>query len=349
VVTFSYREAAECYAALVGPDHPGQVEVQHARDAAANAAHLYVAVGERARGLAMRARLVELDAPAADLAAFDLHPVSFSAAAWDEHAPDTGPNRVARLAALTAYEGWLRRWEKAAPPPAVHAAYTAAKLRRAGGDEAGAAAWCDKAVRAFERYRAATPSFDARTAELAAECGYAALDAEARALFGDAGRPRVYAGDAAAVARTARRDLERAAAFARKVEVFTQGAAGERRAVVPPLWASAATARTASLHDAVARGLAAARARGLSGEAISVALVEARRAAVRGYADAVSAARKARVSSEEVTHAARRLAALAVELGDASLFADGLAQPPGLWLGQPADVLAAPLPDDSGR
>jgi hypothetical protein len=91
--------------------------------------------------------------------------------AWDERAPDTGPNRAVRKAALAEVERFAVQHEHVAAAARfiVQAAHAAARLHRAA-HEPEARAWCARAVRAFEKLRASPPQSVAVEAEMAASC-----------------------------------------------------------------------------------------------------------------------------------------------------------------------------------
>jgi hypothetical protein len=277
-------------------------------------------------------------------------------AAWDERSPDSGANRAARLAALAEVERFVARYEprSEAARLVVHAAHTAAQLRRAAGDRQ-AAAWCRRALRAFERYRASAPNgaTGSAEAELAASCASADLDEALRADFGPPSPVRRYGGDQPAVERAFRADLARADVHDRRVRDLAERF-GSRA------WFIVSRARQAALADAFRAGLAAASSRTGAG-GLESALREAEERAVRAQVEVVLLARAFHVGGTEVVETRRRLAALARLLGDATLRAmstglmDPATQAPfvyqeGMFAGPPGmtaegtELLAPPLP-----
>ncbi|MFT3772184.1 MAG: hypothetical protein QM820_42820 [Minicystis sp.] len=355
VLSFDYGGAAVTFDEIAGN---GRFEANARREAARNAVILHLALDQReAAGAAQRVHRSLSPAPA-ESASLAADVVRAALARWDEHAPDVGSNRAARLAALAEATRFFATHERVpgAEAAVVRAAHAAAKLRRAGRDPE-APAWCRKVVRAFERYRAAAKIVDGRSealtspeAELAAECAHAAIDTAIRADLGDG--PRRYAGSAAAIERAFTADLARVERHARALRDL-HASFGRNR------WTVVASAQAVSLLDRCVRGLDHANARAPSLDRIRA---EAEAKVVRGYIEAWLASEAIAADAPEIVSARRRLTALAATLGDAAMrslssgiihpvgqrpfvYGDGMfASPPGLLADGRRDPLPLPLP-----
>ncbi|MEP7121030.1 MAG: hypothetical protein ABJE95_08980, partial [Byssovorax sp.] len=179
IMAFDYRAAAATYTAIA--DNP-RFNEEDRRSGAHNAFVLHKSLREPEATLAARAKFLRLAPPAAEKANDDYLASAFDLHSWDEHAPDEGPNRAARLGAVAALSRFhtANVGNSAANARVVEAAAQIARLLRAGGD-ARAKAWCGKAVAAFGRLRRAAKDkndpLGSPEADLAAECAYRLADA----------------------------------------------------------------------------------------------------------------------------------------------------------------------------
>ncbi len=251
-MVFDYRRAAATYNA-VAANRRFRAPVR--REAARSAALLYGSLGDRPRLEAARNTLVGLDAPARERAEIDYQVALAALRGWDEHGPDEGENRAARLQAIAAMDAYhaASKGNAAAAAYAVRAAHHGATLRRAGNDPR-AAEWCRNTLAAFERLREASRVVEGKNqvlgspeADLAAECAYRLLDARIKADVPAAGHTR-YEGTINKVKAAYEGDLRKAEAHAAELEELITAFASRR-------WSAEVRARQASLYDACRTGL----------------------------------------------------------------------------------------------
>ncbi|MFP6686514.1 MAG: hypothetical protein VB934_17470, partial [Polyangiaceae bacterium] len=263
VLFFDYRGAASTYDKI---SKKTRFENEHRRRAARNAVFLYASIGERDKMRDARTTFVSLSPPPEQRAEIDWLVATADLKAWDERGIDRGDNRRARLAAMDAMDGYYRANSNNSNAAAytVQAAYHAAKLRRAGGDQSYKN-WCGRTIGAYDTYKATVGQDDdgrnkalgSKQADMAAECEYRALHAKIRKDFDyDSGHHR-YNGVMKDV-------LDE---FTKDVEVDAKGWFDKLQKVILKYesrrWAVAARARQGSLYDSCRTGLYNARAPGL--------------------------------------------------------------------------------------
>jgi tetratricopeptide (TPR) repeat protein/outer membrane protein assembly factor BamD (BamD/ComL family) len=363
VLFFNYRTAAETYDTI---SRNTRFEEPARRDAARNAVLLYANIGDRDKMTASRATFMSLKPPPEQKADIDYLVASADLKTWDEHGPDEGANRNARLKAVTAMEAYhgANRNNAAANAYVVQSAYYSAKLRKAGRDPK-AVNWCRTTITDFERFRGASPTADGRNkalgsiqADMAAECAYSALDEKIKAEFDyDTGHHR-YAGVIDQVKKAFDADMKKAETYFNQLqEVISKF---ESRP-----WSVAARARQGSLYDSCRTGLYNARPPGLKlytekeerllklaetsarddlqeqADAIRQkrredwrsarerSLNDADKAMVKFYTEAVVWAKAWKVRNQPVDFAIQRLAFFTDILGDAKLreFSQGIIDP----------------------
>jgi hypothetical protein len=241
LVTFDLARAAHAFVEIAADR---DLRAQERRDAAENAALLFTNLGDTERAEAARRSFAALSPPPAALARLDYQVARGPLAAWDERASDEGANKQARLAALAALEQFQRAHRRAPDEHLVRAAYEIARLRRVGGEPAADA--CREAVRAFGAL--GTPRAREAVVDLAAECAYRAIDEKIRADFDfDTGHHR-YHGLFAQVVKDVDADFEKAERFSEELETINLRFSSRR-------WALAIKARQASLYDDCRRGV----------------------------------------------------------------------------------------------
>lgn len=261
VLFFNYRTAAETYDTI---SRNTRFEQPARREAARNAVLLYANIGERDKMIASRSTFLALNPPAEQKADIDFLVASADLKVWDEHGPDEGPNRAARMKALAAMESYYsaNKGNAAASPYVVQAAYHAAKMRAAGRDPK-ARDWCKNTMNAFASFRGASTG-DAKgktlgslQADMAAECAYKGIEERIKAEFDyDTGHHR-YEGVIDKVKKAFDADVAKAndKYWKELQEVITTY---ESRP-----WSVAARARQGSLYDSCRTGLYNARPPGL--------------------------------------------------------------------------------------
>jgi tetratricopeptide (TPR) repeat protein len=262
VLFFNYRTAAETYDTI---SRNGRFEQPARRDAARNSVLLYANMGDRDKMLASRTTFFGLNPPAEQKADIDFLVAQSDLKKWDEHGPDEGPNRTARLSAITAMDAFYNANKNsgAANIYTVQAAYHSAKLRRAGKDPK-ARDWCRQTIQAFDKYKNSSPTGEggksrvlgSLQADMAAECEYAAIDEKLRSEWDyEAGKHR-YEGVIDKIKLAYEKDLVKANELHEQLQhVITAYES------IP--WTVAARARQGSLYDSCRTGLFNAREPGL--------------------------------------------------------------------------------------
>jgi hypothetical protein len=140
----------------------------------------------------------------------------------------------------------------------VEAAYNVARMRKSAG--AGNADWRQKAINAFERYKASAPTKDgtneamgSRYATMAAESEFEGIDEELKKKYDyDSGHHR-YAGTSVEVIKKYQADAVDAKHYQAKLQHVVD-------AYASPDWAPAAVSRQGSLYDSLRTGLYNTRA-----------------------------------------------------------------------------------------
>ena len=315
---------------------------------------------------ASRATFLGLKPPPEQKADIDYLVASADLKAWDEHGPDEGANRTARLKAINAMEAYhtANKNTAAANAYVVQAAYYDAKMRKAGRDPKSAE-WGKNTITAFERFKASSPMENGRSkalgslqADMAAEWAYAEIDEKIRAEFDyDTGHHR-YAGVIDVVKKTFDADIKKAEDYFNKLQDVIV------RFESRP-WSVASRARQGSLYDSCRTGLYNARPPGLKlytekeekllklaetsdredlqeqADAIRQkrredwrsarerSLDDADKAMVKFYAEAMVWSRAWKVRNQPVDYAIQRLAFFTDILGDAKLrqFSQGIIDP----------------------
>lgn len=355
VLFFNYRQAAETYDTI---SNNKRFEEPARRDAARNAVILYANVGDDAKLLSSRQTLYKLNPPGEQKAEIDYLVASAKLKRWDRNGADTGGNQTARLQATNAMDAYHAKNRNNADARAyvVQAAYHSAMMRKAGRDPR-AKDWCRNTMKAFDAFKAGSPSEGGKNtalgslqADMAAECAFKEIDEEiAKKWDYDAGHHH-YKGVVDKVKADFEKDLETAEKtyFARLQEVV------EKYESRP--WSVAARAREGSLYDATRTGLYKThptkglklytpkeerllklaetsdrddlleqadlirqRRREAWRTAKTRMLDDADKAMVKFYAEAVIWAKAWKIKNEAVTKAIQRLAFFTDILGDAKM------------------------------
>ena len=262
VLFFNYRTAAETYDTI---SRNARFEQAARRSAARNAVLLYANLGDHDKMMAARTTFLGLNPPAEQKADIDFLVASSELKKWDDHGLDEGPNRQARLSAITAMDAFYNANKNsgAANPYSVQAAYHSAKLRRAGKDPK-ARDWCKQTIQAFEKFKNTSPTTEggksralgSLQADMAAECEYAALDEKLKSEWDYEGGKHRYEGVIDKVKLAYEKDLGKANDLHEQLQHVIIGYES-----VP--WTVAARARQGSLYDSCRTGLFNAREPGL--------------------------------------------------------------------------------------
>ena len=226
---------------------------------------LYANLADRDKMVASRQTFLSLDPPAEQKADIDFLVASADLKAWDDHGPDEGDNRTARLKATASLEAYYSAYKNnaAANQFVVQAAYHNAKLRKAGRDPK-AKDWCKSTITAFDKYKTSSPTVEGKNraigsaeSDMAAECAYGAVDEKIKAEFDyDSGHHR-YEGVIDKVKKAFDDDVKRANDDYFKQLKNVIDDFGSRQ------WSVAAKARQGSLYDSCRTGLYNARPPGL--------------------------------------------------------------------------------------
>jgi tetratricopeptide (TPR) repeat protein len=278
VLFFDYRKAAQTFDKIssiqrpVPPPKEKELEKMSwargfdesaNRDAAQNAVFLYLNIGDHDRVEATKKRFYSMNPPKAQQAEIDWLIAQGDLKGWDASAPDRADNRNARLRATASMEKFYNIWSKdsAGQASATLAAAQAARMKRAGNEEKGAAEWCANTIKAFESFKSGAPKDDkgrntalgSAQADAAAECEYRAIDEDLKKNFDyDAGKHR-YAGFLVDVKKEFTEDVEKGAKghYDRLQAVIEKYQSGR--------WSTAARSRQGSLYDSCRTGLFNAR------------------------------------------------------------------------------------------
>jgi hypothetical protein len=261
VLFFNYRTAAETFDTVA--KNP-RFEKSHRRDSALQAVILYSSIGDKDKVLATRQTFMQLDPPAEKKAEIDWRVAEADLKAWDENGMDEGANRGERMKALAAMDAYYaaNKGKNEAARFVVHAAYNAAKLRKAGRDpKAGDS--CKNTITAFEKFRGVAGIDNGRSkalgsaeSDMAAECAYGPIDERIRAEFDYETNHHRYTGVIDKVVKVYQDDLKKAERYFNQLqEVISKF---ESRP-----WSVAAKARQGSLYDSCRMGLYSAREPGI--------------------------------------------------------------------------------------
>jgi hypothetical protein len=225
---------------------------------------LYSSIGDKDKVLATRQTFMQLDPPAEKKAEIDWRVAEADLKAWDENGMDEGANRGERMKALAAMDAYYaaNKGKNEAARFVVHAAYNAAKLRKAGRDpKAGDS--CKNTITAFEKFRGVAGIDNGRSkalgsaeSDMAAECAYGPIDERIRAEFDYETNHHRYTGVIDKVVKVYQDDLKKAERYFNQLqEVISKF---ESRP-----WSVAAKARQGSLYDSCRMGLYSAREPGI--------------------------------------------------------------------------------------
>ena len=351
VLFFNYPRAADTFEKIANNGHFQQAE---RRDAAKQALSLYASIGDTAGMTRARKRMGELGAAPKDMAEADFIVASADLKKWDEFSPNTGANGNARQRAQASMDAYYNthKNQDAAAQWVVHAAYHAAKTRRAAQSGETNKSW-QNTINAFEKWRRIAPSQNvqatgSREAAMAAEAEYTLLDQDiARTFDYETGHHR-YRGTAVEVVKKYQQDSVEAKRWYDKLQHVVD-------AYVSPDWTAVAVSRQGSLYDSLRTGLYNTRPPELKmfdakteamlkraensdnpdlqekADAVRVKiqtawrekrdqeLDSADRVMVDRYANAVVLARRYNVAKPEITRAIRRLAFVTDVIGEAKM------------------------------
>ncbi|MFO0762305.1 MAG: tetratricopeptide repeat protein [Byssovorax sp.] len=261
VLFFNYRTAAETYDTI---SKNARFAQDARREASRNAVVLYANIGDQDKMNASRTTFLSLNPPPERKAEIDYLVASADLKTWDEHGPDDGANRNARLKAVASMDGYFNanKGNTAAAVYVVEAAYHAAKLRQAGRDSR-AGEWCKNTITAFEKYRSVAPVTEGRNkalgspqADMAAECAYKEIDEKIKAEFDYDTNHHRYAGVIDKVKKAFDEDIKKAEGYFNLLQDVINKFASRP-------WSVAARARQGSLYDSCRTGLFNARPPGL--------------------------------------------------------------------------------------
>jgi tetratricopeptide (TPR) repeat protein len=180
---FNYTRAAETYEKVSANE---RFDDTRRRDAAKNAMILYSNMGEREKMLGQYRTLAKLRPTPEDRADADYRVSSFDAKQWDAKAGDSGTNRQNRTMGETSLQQYYlaNRANPGAAKFLIEAAYTLARLKRAGG-EPDWRVWFNATVTSWEALRARS-MVDAQKppyVDYAAEAAFTLIDEEITAKF----------------------------------------------------------------------------------------------------------------------------------------------------------------------
>ena len=255
VLFFNYRSAAEKYDTISKNKRFTETD---RKEAARNAVLLYANIGDDDKMLAARQTLYGLNPSAKAKAEIDFLVAGADYKRWDEHGAESGPNAQARLKATTSMDAYFskNKGTKEAAPFVVEAAYSSAKMRKAGNDLSGAKSWCGNTIKAFDTYKTTAVGPDgkntalgSRYADMAAECAFADVDAEIKQKFDYDTNHHRYTGVIDKVKVQFDKDVDEANKtwFPKLDAVITSYASKQ--------WSVAARARQGSLYDSCRTGL----------------------------------------------------------------------------------------------
>jgi len=257
VLLLDYRAAAATFETITRQVH---FQVADRRKAALNAVILYANNGDEKKMQAVRKVFLSLKPLPKQKMEFDWWITAKDLKAWDEHSPDRGTNRKARLEAVASLQRFYRISSRVASGSEfpVRAAYYIAKLKRAGSDEQHRG-WCKRAISAFNRYKKASHTSDrnkalgSEPADMAAECDYRAVDEAISRAFDYRKLPRRYQGAYTDVIRQYQNDVNKdAKGWFAKLQAIMVRYQSLR-------WTTAARARQGSLYDTCRSWLTNAR------------------------------------------------------------------------------------------
>ncbi len=263
VLFFDYQRAAQTYEKIASIK---RFKEEDQRTAAQNAVFLYANIGDTAKVEKTKTAFYKMNPSAAEKAEIEWKIASADYKQWDSRGQNKGTNATARQKAQASMDKYYLKFnrDKGADAFTVQAAYYAAKLRRAGGEERSADDWCNKTIKAFDSYKSSAGKKEGREvalgtmqADMAAECEYIAIDKDLSKNFDyDAGHYR-FKGELKEVRDGFTECVdEDAKKYFDKLKVVVDNY-GSRK------WAVAARARQGSLYDTCRSGLYNAREPGL--------------------------------------------------------------------------------------
>ncbi|HKQ70704.1 MAG TPA: hypothetical protein VJT73_15265, partial [Polyangiaceae bacterium] len=252
VLFFNYRAAAETYDKISSIN---RFEEKDRRDAARNALVLYSNMGDREKMSSVRSRLLSLNPSTQEKAEAEFIVADSDMKSWDPRGSDDGANRNARVKATNAMMQYYDANKNiaAASKYTVEAAYNVARMRQSS--DANSDEWRQKAITAFEKYKATTPvkegkneAMGSREAGMAAESEYAMIDDELKKKFDYESGHHRYAGSSVDVIKKYQSEAVDAKKYQAKLQHVID-------AYASPDWATAAISRQGSLYDSLRTGL----------------------------------------------------------------------------------------------
>lgn len=180
---FNYQRAADTFEKVSAND---RFATEKRRGAAKNAMVLYASMNQRDKMANNYRILTKLAPPAEEKANADFLVADFDHKQWSPVADDTGANRAARIAgtaALIAYYN-ANKASRGAERFALEAAYSIAKMMKAGGDNAYHL-WFKNTISAWERFKGvnAKDAILPPYADYAAEADFTLVDEEISAKY----------------------------------------------------------------------------------------------------------------------------------------------------------------------
>jgi hypothetical protein len=249
--SFRYPEAAETFARMASLT---RFEEPWRRQAANNGVVLFGVLGDDARGDALARTFLALHPSAEEKARVELLLAERLYARWSPEGADEGDNKKTRAAAEKALTAFYEknRTSRDATRALVEVAYRVARLKRAGGDAAGARTWF---ARVPELVAATGPGpVDTALADLSAEAELRIVDDEIRAKWDGPSNRRGYCGTLADVFGTfdPRGDRVTEGAFdrdERAARAFADRLYAIARAHAKSDWAAEALARGGAVFE----------------------------------------------------------------------------------------------------